>query len=373
MIRVLFLARYRDANMRAKVHYLAESSDYEILFAFPRQWSDELLTVEQPAWTAAGIQTMPLQMFGRTNDPHRSAYRSFTFALHRFQPHIIHAEEEPDSIPALQIAIARQLFAPSAKLLLHTWQNIDRRRAWYVRGVTKTTLAASDAVFCANQEAVDILRRHGYAKPLPLIPAVGVDTVRFNPCPQRTESDRFVIGFLGRLVPEKGIDTLLDACALLKQRIGRPITVRLVGGGPEQVRLKEQASRLALEGQVEFLGPQDPSSIATILCGLDLLVLPSRTTRVWKEQLGRVLVEAMACTIPVIGSDSGAIPEVIGDGGIVFPEGDATALAAQIDRLRSDPAFCAKLGAAGRHRAVTVYSQRSLADRTLAVYHDICS
>ncbi|MFN3763829.1 MAG: glycosyl transferase family 1, partial [Anaerolineae bacterium] len=91
---------------------------------------------------------------GRTNDPHRALYQTWTFGLRAVRPHIIHAEEEPDSLAAMQIILARRLFAPQAKLILHTWQNVNRPKRWYVWRVTRVSLREADAILCANREAV---------------------------------------------------------------------------------------------------------------------------------------------------------------------------------------------------------------------------
>ena len=104
---------------------------------------------------------------------------------------------------------------------------------------------------------------------------------------------------------------------------------------------------------------------------IDVLAVPSRTTPTWKEQFGRVLVEAMACQTPVIGSDSGEIPHVIGDAGLIFAEGDAQALASHLLRLASDPALRADLGRRGRARALAHFTHERIAAATYQVYQQI--
>ena len=101
---------------------------------------------------------------------------------------------------------------------------------------------------------------------------------------------------------------------------------------------------------------------------LDALVVPSRTLPHWKEQFGRVLVEAMACGVPVVGSNSGEIPYVIGDAGLVFPEDDAEALAGILWQLASDPQLRAELRQRGRARVLTHYTQQRIALATYGVY-----
>ncbi len=103
-----------------------------------------------------------------------------------------------------------------------------------------------------------------------------------------------------------------------------------------------------------------------VLAQVDVLVLPSRTTRVWKEQLGRVLLEAMACKVPVVGSDSGAIPA-----GLIFPEGDVAALAGCLQRLRDSPELRRELGERGYARVLAHYSQERVAARTAAFYRQL--
>lgn len=400
-MRVLLIARYRDATMQRKVQYLADAPDVELCHILPAHWRDDLLDVRQASAQGRYAQ-IALPMFGKPSDPHRAFYRTLTFHLRQFQPDIIHAEEEPDSLSALQIAWARRAWRPKARLLLHTWQNLDRPKSSIVRWVIHQTLRAAQLVFCANREAATLLRRYGFQGETPVIPAIGVDTETFRPCSEpggdaraqgsslatptghdarsanestgRTDgmATPFTIGYIGRLVAEKGIDVLLRAVAAARTGCADvPLHLHLIGEGPQRQELQELAAEVGIANQVDFLGAQPPVRVAESLCNFDVLVLPSRTTPVWKEQLGRVLLEAMACGVPVIGSDSGAIPEVIGDAGLIVPEGDAAALAAAIVQLFASPELRTALSKRGRTRAETHYSQRHLASQTLAVYRQV--
>lgn len=379
-MRVLLIARYRDATMQRKVEYLAEAPDVELCHILPAHWRDDLLDVRQVS-TQGRYAQIALPMIGKPSDPHRAFYRTLTFHLRQFQPDIIHAEEEPDSLSALQIAWARRIWRPSARLLLHTWQNLDRPKSKSVRWVISQTLRAAHLVFCANCEAATLLRCYGFQGETPVIPAIGVDTETFRPCPANRASAHtrideaatpFTIGYIGRLVAEKGIDTLLRAVAAVRSKhADLPLHLHLIGEGPQRQELQELASRLGIARQIEFMGSQPPARVAALVCNFDVVTLPSRTTPVWKEQLGRALLEAMACGVPVIGSDSGAIPEVIGDAGLIVPEGDVAALADALAQLSASPALRSELGKRGRMRAEAHYSQRHLADQTLAVYRQV--
>ena len=370
MIRVLLVARYRHPTMLRKAEAMAAHPDVHLRTVIPARWQDHFFTAEQTSHSSAQDERVALPMLGDPTDPHRALYRTLTFGLRSFRPHIVHAEEEPDSLAALQVALARRLLAPQARLVLHTWQNLDRPKGVHVRAVMRATLAAADGVLCANQEAAELLRRQGYPGPTPVIPAIGVDTTTFRPCPP-PDGPTFHLGYVGRLVPEKGLETLLEALAQLQEgEPARQLSLTLVGDGPSLATLQRQVTHLGLGGRVTFLGPMTPEEVAEQLCTFHALVLPSRTTPVWREQLGRVLLEAMAAGVPVIGSDSGAIPEVIDQAGLLFPEGDARALADRLAQLAGDPALWAELRRRGLARAQE-YSQVRLAERTLAFYREL--
>ena len=305
----------------------------------------------------------------RPADPHRCLYGTLTFGLRRFRPDLVHVEEEPDSLAALQVCLARLAWAPSAGLVFHTWQNVRRELSPPVRALLATSLRAADAVLCASREAEEVVRSRGFAGLTRTILPQGVDVARFVPPVSPPPPGRFAIGYVGRLAPEKGCATLLEAVA----RLGPPCSLTLVGDGPDRDALERRAADLGIGDRVRFRGPVEHSSIPAALAAFDVVVLPSRTTRVWKEQFGRVLAEAMACTVPVVGSDSGAIPEVIGDAGLVFPEGDANALTARLCALRDDAALRRELGGRGRERAVREFSEARLAELTAAFYRELAA
>jgi glycosyltransferase involved in cell wall biosynthesis len=170
-----------------------------------------------------------------------------------------------------------------------------------------------------------------------------------------------VIGFVGRVVPEKGVDVLVDALAPLDARL------LVVGDGAARPALEARTARWAA-GKAFFVGASADTDVPHHLACMTALVLPSRTTATWTEQFGHVLIEAMAAGVPVIGSSSGAIPEVIGDAGLIFPEGDARALRGEIVRLLDHPGLRADLGARGRARVNELYTNERVAREQRAIY-----
>lgn len=367
LIRVLHIARYRGESMERKLELMAAYPGFALWLIRPHLWQDEYGKVATKPGVP-GCQVRVIPPLGRVSDPHRALYRTLTFALPTVQPHIIHAEEEPDSLAALQIALARRLFAPRAHLILHTWQNVNRPKRWYVRLVTRMSLHEADAILCANREAVQVLRKMGYQGPAEVIPPIGVDTRLFRPVDSRPVSEIFRVAYAGRFVPEKGLDTLLRAIA----RLGSSVEAWLIGDGPQRPALQTLAQDLGIADRVRWIPPVAPEGIPPLLAQVDALVLPSRTTPVWKEQFGRILVEAMACKVPVVGSDSGAIPEVVGDGGWIFPEDDAKALAGCLRRLKDSPELRQRLAEQGYQRALA-FSQERVAEQTIDLYRRMMS
>ena len=145
------------------------------------------------------------------------------------------------------------------------------------------------------------------------------------PVPTRSRAGAITVGFVGRLVEEKGVLVLVQALALDER-----LHARIAGGGPLAQRLRDEVTRLGLEGRVELVGALDPSEVIEFYHGLDVLAVPSIPRAGWTEQFGRVAIEAMACGVPVVSSDAGALPEVVGDAGILVPHSDASALAAAL-------------------------------------------
>lgn len=175
-------------------------------------------------------------------------------------------------------------------------------------------------------ECEEVIRQAGWDVPLKE-QWWGVDTGLFKQAAQKRQGRPVVwqvnsvqrtIGFVGRFVPEKGVMDLLQALGPL----GSDYVLVCIGGGPQEAAIRQMAQSLGVEKQLRLLPPMPAAELAGHVAAMDVLALPSHTEQFWKEQYGRVLVEAMAAGVPVIGSDSGAIPYVIGDARRVFAEGD---------------------------------------------------
>jgi glycosyltransferase involved in cell wall biosynthesis len=213
-----------------------------------------------------------------------------------------------------------------------------------------------------------VARWRGYAGPTSVIPQVGLDPAHFERAPAEPATGNTLrIGFAGRLVAEKGVMDLLEAFVPLAGRA----SLTFIGEGPLRAALEQRAAAAGVAAHVRFAGFVPYQDMPRWLKALDILVLPSRTAPRWMEQFGHVLAEAMLAGAAVIGSDSGAIPEVIGEAGLLFPEGDVEALRQRLTQLMDQPALRQELAAAGRRRALERFSDAAIAQATLDVYRAV--
>ncbi len=296
---------------------------------------------------------------------HLHAYPGLGRRMAEIKPHIVHIDEEPYNLATfLALQAGRRV---GARSLFFSWQNIYRRYPPPFAQMERCVLRHVDYGVVGNSEAFDVWRRKGYDGPLKVIPQFGVDPDLFAPPAQAPERDLFIIGYAGRLVPEKGVDLLIRAVAQLPGRW----VLKLLGDGPQQAELRELAGVYNISGSVSYEAPIPSTAMPDFYRGIDVLVLPSRTRANWKEQFGRVLIEAMACGVPVVGSQCGAIPEVIGEAGLLFPEDDAAALAAHLRALMQNLDMRRALAVAGRKRVLNHFTQAHIAAQTVAVYRTL--
>ena len=288
--------------------------------------------------------------------------------LKSFRPDVIDLWEEPWGLVSVETCLLRNLLLPNARIISETEQNIDKTLPFPFEQFRRYTLRNADFVIGRNAEAVEITRRKGYRGPAAVAPN-GVDTGLFKPKPREAARralgfSGFVCGYIGRLVEQKGLAEIVQA---LKD-CPPDVNIVFVGSGPYRAELDRIVAELKAENRVRFLPNRDREELPEVMSALDVLLLPSRTTARWKEQFGRVIIEAHACRTPVIGSDSGAIPAVVGDGGLIVPEQNPAALAAAICKLRADPPLRDQMAAAGLRQTERHYSWQQVATLMRNIY-----
>jgi glycosyltransferase involved in cell wall biosynthesis len=289
-----------------------------------------------------------------------------------FLPDVVYADEDAHSLAAYQALRLAQTVR--AAFVFKSNQNTARIYPPPFRWMEGAVLRGADGAIAIAPACAEVLRAKEFRAAIDVI-GHGVDPEVFQP---RDEAERrgklglegFVVGYMGRLSVEKGVDTLIWGFhRLVDHCMGEPPAMLLiVGDGPERARLEALARRLLAPECVVFAGAVPHGEAARYLSCMDVLVLPSRTTRSWKEQFGRVIIEAMACGVPVIGSDSGNIPELVKEtgGGVVFPEANWRELAVELGKLARNPEAARELGRTGRAAVLERYTYPALARRIAA-------
>jgi len=366
-VRVVMLSKALvTATYRRKLEELASLPGIELTAIVPPTWRDRGGEARlEPGHTAGyTLLVAPLAFNGQY---HLHFYPTLGRLLRQLRPDVLHVDEEPYNLATWHALRLGQ--AVGARGLFFTWQNLERRYPWPFSHFERSNYRRAAYAIAGNQGAVSVLRAKGYRGPVAVIPQFGVDPHIFAPQKMRGSTDGDVmIGYAGRLVPEKGVELLLRACAGLPRTGWR---LAILGDGPDRARLARVASELNIADQVRFWGHLPSAQMPRFYAEMDILVLPSITRPNWTEQFGRVLIEAMACGVPVIGSDAGEIPHVIGDAGIVVPQQDVMALRDAIAELAGDPARRAELAARGRQRVLDHYTQARIAAATYQVYQAI--
>ncbi len=365
-MRILMISKALVAGTsQRKLEELAQCPDVELTLVTPAYWlSDDgsKLVLERLYTTGYQMIVTPIKLNGNF---HLHYYPELGKIMREVRPEIVHIDEEPYNFATFQAM--RLAAGQKAKALFFTWQNLYRNYPPPFRQMELYNYRRAIAALAGNRDAEQVLRGKGYRGPIHIIPQFGFDTdiyKRTEPRKPRAAADPFTIGCVARLVESKGLSTVIDALAMLPDYC----RVVFIGHGPMKSELEKQAARLGVSDRVTFKGGVPTYEIPGELQKFDALVLPSLTRPNWKEQFGRVLCEAMACETPVIGSDSGEIPYVIGNGGLVFPEGNATELAARVRQLLDNPDLYAQLARNGRQRVLDNYTQQHIARQTYEVY-----
>jgi glycosyltransferase involved in cell wall biosynthesis len=320
-------------------------------------------TVYEPTgWVEArapepGIETIRLPLQDPANPWHGFHRHAITRTLKGLAPRTLWIHDEPTSGTAQQILQSLWWRRRTARIACGIIENIwhpprrlsGLRQRLYVRRI--------DRLLACSTEAAQVFR-HTYG-----VPAMPYEVSFLPICDYRTERTRkgpgFVLGFAGRICPEKGWRVLIESMKGLPE----DVTLRIGGKGPEDAELQQAIQSPGLGSRVQLLGVVSRGDLPAFYAGIDALVVPSLTTPRWKEQLGAVIPEAMSAGVPVIGSSSGAIPEAIGEAGVVVPEGDPDRLREAIAGLRADADRHHRLALDGRRRFEREFSVEAFARR----------
>jgi len=358
----------------------------QIRVVVPKRWKPggvQTKIVETQYRDEGALKIVPIANFSQNHQGLLTFGADLISQMHQFRPQIIQVEQGSRSLAYTQMIILNQLLGIKAKNIFFTWWNLPYTLKFPVSLLEKYNLHHSHGIIAGNQDGAEILGDRGYQGKIKVMPQLGVDEKLFTPKSQPELAAKlgiyqgeFVVGFVGRFVPEKGLLTLLQALIGLRDY---PWKLLLLGRGELRDTLVKIIEENNLQERVIMVESVPHNQVPNYINLMSTLVLPSETTSKvktltsvgWKEQFGHVLIEAMACQVPVIGSNSGEIPHVIGDAGLIFPEGDIQALANCILQLRQNPDLAQRLGVMGYKTAMRKYTNTALAKQQLEFYQEL--
>ena len=327
-LRVLFISHtYVVGVNQGKLKAIADTGKVEIALLAPSNWQalewKRIIKLETP-FPEIKTYSTPVLFSGRVGAHIYNPWKIWQ-VINDFKPDVIQVEEEIFSLSALEVAFWAKLCRKP--MVVFGWENQLRSLSFLRRWIRDFVMGATNLYLAGNQDGAEVMRSWNYQGQIEVMPQMGVDTELFTPPAKKSleeSQDQVNIGFLGRLVPEKGLDILLTAVSLLQQQ-NLDFQVTLCGSGQSEADLREAAKIQQIAERLTWRGAV-PHEMAPIeLSKFDVLVLPSRTIATWKEQFGHVIIEAMAMGIPVVGSSCGEIPHVIARDDLVFPEGNSVA------------------------------------------------
>jgi glycosyltransferase involved in cell wall biosynthesis len=375
LLRLLTIGHsYVVALNRRLPHEMARqgADRWQVTVAAPRFVQADLRPIYLENFPKEAAELVPIEAY-LTFRPHLLLYGRRLKSLMAQRWDLIHCWEEPYVLSAWQCA----WWAQRQPLVYYTFQNIAKNYPPPFQQIERFVMRRANAWLGAGHTVVATLQaRKGYRERPHRVITLGVDAETFRPDRLAGRAIRQklgweadgppVIGYLGRFVPEKGLGLLQRVLEKLRS----PWRALFVGGGPLKMDLQQWAQSYGAE-RVQIVDSVVHEEVPNYLNAMDILAGPSQTTPKWREQLGRMLIEAMACGVPVIGSDSGEIPYVIGDAGCVVPEKDVAAWSATLEYLLNSPERRRQLGQAGRQRIEAQFAWSVIARQHLDFFNQL--
>lgn len=340
---------------------LQRQTEWELLIVTPRRWKDDYgRNVEAAASPDLRGQLLALPV-GRSGNYPLHYFRSrLANHIQRFEPDCIYICHEPYAVSTFQMLRAAKAVT-SVPIGVRSSQNIAKRYPTPFRQAEQFVYRNSNFAVVVTENVANVMRMKGYTKPISVIP-MPVDLRTFFPAPTRSDASQMRMGFVGRLVPEKGVDTALIAVARLPRG---SVNLTIIGDGSYGAVLRKLANSLGVDEAVTWRGALDRDSTAAAFRDFDIVLVPSKETKRWREQFGRVVIEAAATGVPVIATRSGELPYLVdaANAGWIVEEGDAIGMAAILQTLLDDPMQLQEVGQRARAAVIERYSEQVVIDQ----------
>jgi glycosyltransferase involved in cell wall biosynthesis len=355
---------------------VAKYSDVDLTLLVPKYWPQFNRRVDLEKEGDASYRILPVQPLtwgirknGLLNATH--IYPGAKKIVESLRPDIIELWEEPFSAVTTQFIFWTRKTVPNSKIVFFSAQNVLKRYPFPFCAFEKYAYHHAQFAFLMNRKVIEVIRRKGYDKQFVVLP-LGVDADIFRKKDTRHLKSMlgvkgFVVGFVGKITRQKGILHLIETVS----QVNKNVQLLIVGDGELRDEAEQLIDGVGLRGRTIFIDGVAHSQIPDYLNCMDILVLPSLSFPHLKEQFGRVIIEGMACEVPVIGSDSGEIPSTIGNAGLIFKEGDIRDLKEKIDALMRNRALRSSLARRGRKRVLEHFTWKVIAEKQYRVYQEL--
>lgn len=385
-MRILFVSHSSVVDVyQDKLRWIAKHNDVDLTALLPKQYFEggRIVTAYQGDGTYA-VKALQSR-WAKTAKQNVWHFAWLGRTVQRLQPDIVHLEEEPESYVTHQIVRASLAHKKRPKIVVFSWRNMTIPYVywpwWHPKRILQNTLQHMtlphvDHLLVGTHESEPLFREVGYQGPVTIIPQYGVNPEIYSPqagpmglrAKLSIPETALIVGFVGRILQMKGLDILVDAVARL-QRTDLHLVV--VGRGEYTSDVRQRAHSLGLSDRLHIIEDAKAAEIPAVMTAMDMLCVPSLTMPHWKEQFGRVIIEAMACGTPVIGSTSGEIPYVIGNAGLVCTEGNVDELRAAISALADSPDTRKMYSNLGLERVRSLYTNERIAASIVHVYRSL--
>jgi L-malate glycosyltransferase len=355
---------------------LQKQTGWRFTILLPKLWKDEFGNLVRPSKLRGfDVDLVETDVWLNGNIILHGYRRGLQSLLRNRKFDLIYVNHEPYAVATAQICWAN-LWSRRTPLGFYSCQNLEKSYPPPFCWTERMVYWSSAFAFPITNAVAEVLRQKGFKGDLTVCPLpFDPDLYRKRSDIERTEAiprknGEVVIGYVGRIVEQKGLGTLVEALARLPRSGWRLV---VIGTGPFETTFDQMVRQRGLGEQVHRLGYMPHDVTPRFLGALDILVLPSETRPNWKEQFGRVIVEALACGVPVIGSDSGEIPTLINasGGGCIFPECNPVALAQLLQQMIRDQDLRKSFADAGCSWAIKKASLTAVASSMACTIEDV--
>ncbi|MCA9201135.1 MAG: glycosyltransferase family 4 protein, partial [Planctomycetales bacterium] len=354
-LRILTIGHSYSIGMnRATMRCVAKDPAFEVTVVAPISFKGDLRHVfidPEPADSTIRVVGVPVLDLGV-----RHLMRYDTSALQHLirNEHfdIVHVWEEPYVYAGYQISqMAR---TAGTRYCFWTFQNKAKHYPPPFNYFERKSVSNCHSWIAGGQLVYQTMLKKRFPETTGRVIPLAVDTEQFRPLDEderhlvrdELKLDGTVIGYVGRLTESKGLDVMMQALSATKNR---DWSLLVLGSGPYEAKLRSWAAEQKINLRIILA---EHSEVPRLMGAMDLLLAPSQTRRNWKEQFGRMLVEAFASGVPVIASDSGEIPFVVGQAGKILSETDVDAWTQAIEQLLEDSALRTTMKARGFQQVI---------------------